>query len=86
MNAFDIHFGYELDMIENLERRRTLRLQRKQLRDNSNPFELPDTTFIKLFRLNKEAAWNLIEELQEFIERKRADAVPLYLQVSKHLL
>ncbi|KAK4887358.1 hypothetical protein RN001_003629 [Aquatica leii] len=79
-------FGYELNMIENLERRRTLRLQRKQLCDHSNPFELPDPTFIKLFRLNKEATWNLIEELQEFIERKRADAVTLYLQVSKHLL
>lgn len=59
-----------------------LRLEFRVIRDSSNPFELPNEKFIKLFRLNKQAAHNLIEEIQEFADEvTRRDTVPLHLQV-----
>lgn len=43
---------------------------------------MADRKFVKLFRLNKEAARDLIEEIQDFMEEpQRRDTVPLHLQV-----
>lgn len=38
-----------------------LRLQRRQLRDVSEPFALPNKRFVELFRLNKALVQNLIQ-------------------------
>lgn len=63
--------------------RRRRRLEYRHIRDMSNPFEMTDEMFIKLFRLNKEAVNNLIEELAEFVnEPQRINKVPFFLQVS----
>lgn len=48
---------------EDEERRRTLRMERRHLRDHSNVFELPNAEFRKCFRLNKDLVRQLIEEL-----------------------
>lgn len=42
---------------------RRLRIQRRLLRDNSEPFDLPEERFIELFRLTKILTQNLIEQL-----------------------
>nr|CAI5847199.1 unnamed protein product [Callosobruchus analis] len=59
----------------------SLRLHFKNIRDKSNPFELPEKKFIKLFRLNKEAAMQLVGQLQELVEEtSRRDTVPFHLE------
>ncbi|XP_044753796.1 uncharacterized protein LOC123313133 [Coccinella septempunctata] len=64
-----------------------MRLQFRYIRDTSNPFELPDEKFLKLFRLNKEATFSLIEELRGLVEEPtRKDTVPFYLQVFASLI
>ncbi|KAJ3661567.1 hypothetical protein Zmor_005958 [Zophobas morio] len=48
---------------ENLQRIRQFRLARRRLRDAANPFDLPNFSFLKLFRLSKDAARYLINTL-----------------------
>nr|CAI5836615.1 unnamed protein product [Callosobruchus analis] len=65
----------------------SLRLHFKNIRDKSNLFELPEKKFIKLFRLNKEAAMQLVGQLQELVEEtSRGDTVPFHLEVFAALL
>ncbi|KAG5889704.1 hypothetical protein JTB14_029734 [Gonioctena quinquepunctata] len=76
-----LHY-YFFQEFENIENREIIRLQYRHIRDTSNPFELQTEKFTKLFRLNKMAAFDLIEELREFVdERTREDTVPFHLQV-----
>ncbi|CAH1989001.1 unnamed protein product [Acanthoscelides obtectus] len=66
---FDVCFRH---LIENVLASRSLRLQFRNIRDTSNPLEIPDK-FKKLFRLNK-AAIDLITQLQEYVgEASRRD-------------
>jgi hypothetical protein len=52
------------------------------LRDAGNPFELPNFTFIKLFRLNKEAARYLIDTLEPNMHHvMRNSCIPNYLKI-----
>lgn len=46
---------------------RDLILYRRQLRDNSNPFALPDIRFIELFRLTKDATRFLITSIEPYV-------------------
>lgn len=46
-------------------------MQRRLLRANSNPFDLPDNRFIELFRLNKEVARNLITGLTPHLNQRQ---------------
>lgn len=53
-------------VIAEYERRRNLheiQIERRNMRDNSDPFVLPDQQFVDLFRLNKEMVQFLITEL-----------------------
>ncbi|KAJ8909482.1 hypothetical protein NQ315_015412 [Exocentrus adspersus] len=74
--------------IQNILNRQQLRLQFRNIRDTSNPFELPNEKFIKLFRLNKQATLELIENLEMFVDNNatRRDAVPFNLQVLVSLI
>ncbi|XP_044744332.1 uncharacterized protein LOC123306413 [Coccinella septempunctata] len=84
LNPLFLHF---FQVLEYLENRENMRLQFRYIRDTSNPFELPDEKFLKLFRLNKEATFSLIEELRGLVEEPtRKDTVPFYLQVSENPL
>lgn len=55
-----MHFVEEVEGEEILE---GLRVERRALRDHSNPFELPETEFRKHYRLSRDLTRNLIEEL-----------------------
>ncbi|KAK4879203.1 hypothetical protein RN001_007349 [Aquatica leii] len=58
------------------------RLERRHIRDASNPFEIPDTVFKSLYRLPKQLAINLIAELEVFmVETVRSTSVPNALKV-----
>ncbi|XP_044745281.1 uncharacterized protein LOC123307128 [Coccinella septempunctata] len=65
-----------------------MKLHFRYIRDTSNPFELPDKMFLKMFRLNKKATFSLIvEELSGLVgESIREDTVPFYLQVFASLI
>ncbi|XP_018569519.1 putative nuclease HARBI1 [Anoplophora glabripennis] len=81
---FQMNFFEE---IRNILNRHHLRLQFRSIRDTSNPFELPNEKFIKLFRLNKTATLELIQDLEMFVnEPTRKDKVPFHLQVFASLL
>ena len=59
------------------DRGNMLRVYRRHLRDNYDPFHLPEARFIELFRLNKEAALKLLRELSPFMmEGVRITFVP----------
>lgn len=50
-----------------LNRRRELCLQRRRLRDNFNPFELPEVSFIELFRFPQFCTQHIIEILEPYL-------------------
>ncbi|XP_029159550.1 putative nuclease HARBI1, partial [Nylanderia fulva] len=55
---------------------------RKILRDTQNPFDIPDNSFLKLYRLSKVATLQLIKELINFMPvPKRATVIPQQLQI-----
>lgn len=57
-------------------------MHRRRLRDNSNPFELPEERFIELYRLSKEATRYLIDTLdRHLIEGQYINAIPNYIKV-----
>ncbi|KAJ8909786.1 hypothetical protein NQ315_011196 [Exocentrus adspersus] len=65
MNPIMRHLLLEND---NQLRRYRLRIQKRVMRDQSNPFQLTDRRFIELFRLNKELTINLSNELIPHME------------------
>lgn len=76
-------YAYSVESISQKNYREQLRLHFRHIRDTSNPFEIPNNRFLKLFRLNKEAANNLIQEISFFLPApNRIDSIPIHLQVS----
>lgn len=58
------------------------RILRRNLRDNSNPFELDETTFIRQFRLNRRAAQFLVEAISPHLDvAERETRIPNYLRI-----
>lgn len=45
-----------------------MRIIQRNLRDASNPFELPEDIFRRMYRLNVDAARNLLDEMLPFFE------------------
>uniref|UniRef100_A0A6P7HBR8 Uncharacterized protein LOC114348829 n=1 Tax=Diabrotica virgifera virgifera TaxID=50390 RepID=A0A6P7HBR8_DIAVI len=62
--------------------RQLFKLERRVLRDTSNPFEIPDELFKGLYRLPKQIANNLIHELEPFLmDPLRITSFPIHLKV-----
>ncbi|KAJ8910072.1 hypothetical protein NQ315_004965 [Exocentrus adspersus] len=58
------------------------RITRRQLRDASNPFTLPECVFQGIYRLSKDLVSALIEDLRPFLhERERTTGIPLQHKV-----
>ncbi|KAJ8946003.1 hypothetical protein NQ314_008999 [Rhamnusium bicolor] len=83
MNPVEANFHLNfIQALENAQNQRRRRLVYRYIRDASNSFEMADRKFVKLFRLNKETARDLIEEIQDSIEEpQRRDTVLLHLQL-----
>ncbi|XP_044760171.1 uncharacterized protein LOC123317631 [Coccinella septempunctata] len=64
-------------LLEENHNRNFMRIERRRLRDQKNPFEMPDAQFIKMFRLKKQCTINLINALQQFLPTKNANAIAL---------
>lgn len=59
-----------------------MRLINRNLRDAANPFEWPETTFLRLFRLNKAATQYLIVEIAPRMSNSvRSTAVPNHIKI-----
>ncbi|XP_039311053.1 putative nuclease HARBI1 [Solenopsis invicta] len=59
-----------------------VRIMRKILRDTQDPFDIPEKTFQKLYRLSREAAMRLCHDLLPHIpEGRRHTAIPRELKV-----
>ncbi|XP_044750692.1 putative nuclease HARBI1 isoform X2 [Coccinella septempunctata] len=64
-------------LLEENHNRNFMRIERRRLRDQMNPFEMPDAQFMKMFRLKKQCTINLINALQQFLPTKNANAIAL---------
>ncbi|GLV32908.1 uncharacterized protein CBL_20057 [Carabus blaptoides fortunei] len=53
----------------------------RNLRDTTNPFEVPENNFKKMFRLNKITTLDLIHALEPFLIQSRRDTIPIHLKV-----
>lgn len=49
------------------DQRNFLRIHRKRLRDATDPFEIPESRFMELYRLNRTSATILLNELKPFM-------------------
>lgn len=66
-----------INEVQNDERMYQNRIQKRTMRDASDPFALPDRRFIDLFRLNKNVVHYLFETLMPFMEaEERRSRVP----------
>ncbi|KAK9728656.1 hypothetical protein QE152_g17112 [Popillia japonica] len=68
--------------IQNEYRRNRVRYINRNLRDASNPFELPERNFVKIFRLSKESARYVINTILPHLnEPQRSTSIPPHLGV-----
>lgn len=58
------------------------RIERRRLRDQLNPFELRETEFRNLFRISRDMAKDLIDELAPFLVSKSSCGLPMHIKVS----
>ncbi|XP_055907599.1 uncharacterized protein LOC129942582 [Eupeodes corollae] len=59
------------------ENPRNVALMRKNIRDHSNPLELPNKKFISYFRLNKDAFVYVLNEIKDHLKQpQRSSAIP----------
>lgn len=56
-------------------------MQNRQLRDTSDPFQLPESNFMHLFRVNKPIARYLCDRLTGTLASERRTAVPIVLKI-----
>lgn len=66
--------------------RNYLRLERKVLRDEMDPYEIPDFQFKQLFRLDKHTSTNLIRDLLPHIPQRNNSAITLTKKVGWDLI
>ncbi|XP_055843196.1 putative nuclease HARBI1 [Episyrphus balteatus] len=69
------------------ERRNRMRIQRRNLRDTTNPFEMPEERFRELFRLTRDAAQILLTEMSPHMhqgQRKTFIPIPIRLCAALH--
>ncbi|KAK5641165.1 hypothetical protein RI129_009712 [Pyrocoelia pectoralis] len=58
-----------------------VRLQRRRLRDEMDPFEMAEGQFIRLFRLNAQSVINLVQDLLPHIPNRNNNAISLTQKV-----
>ncbi|XP_071652304.1 putative nuclease HARBI1 [Temnothorax longispinosus] len=72
---------WQLQLAEK-EERNILKIQRRQLRDAVNPFDILESQFIHLYRLSKDATFDLCNAIRPYVhEAVRATAIPLELKL-----
>jgi len=77
-----LHFlGYELELLEERLRIVERRLERRNLRDTQNPYELPRREFMNIFRLSPELSMDLTNFLRPYLQRERSSGLPVEIQV-----
>lgn len=59
-----------------------MRLTHKELRDASDPFALPEKNFVGIFRLSKELARDLINQMTvHYPVNERSTGIPIFIRV-----
>lgn len=69
------------DILQEDERIRQYKIQRKFLRDTSNPFDAPDDTFERLYRLPKVIMLDVVDIVTENYPDDKIIDIPIYMQV-----
>ncbi|KAK4884815.1 hypothetical protein RN001_001086 [Aquatica leii] len=71
-----------IDEIEDLVELHNLNIERQMLPDNSNPFDLPNAFFKKLFRFEKEIMLQIITIMSPFMRNSRySNAIPIHMKI-----
>lgn len=65
--------------------RETRKVQRKAIRDVCDPFDLRDSEFQRIWRINKEMAHYIIDKLKPDLEPQNSQGLPAHLKVSTYL-
>lgn len=73
--------GWELEVLMERVRKIERRLERRILRDTQNPYELPRSEFIDIFRLSPELSMDLTNTIRPILQRKRNTGIPVEIQV-----
>ncbi|XP_055917651.1 putative nuclease HARBI1 [Eupeodes corollae] len=64
-----------------------MRIHRRRLRDNTNPFEMPEERFRELYRLSRDAALILVEEMRPHMRQgQRTTFIPIPVRICAALL
>ncbi|KAF5302342.1 hypothetical protein FQA39_LY10381 [Lamprigera yunnana] len=80
INQHQIHLFIAL-LLDEDHNRNFLRLQRRRLRDEMDPFEMAEGQFIRLFRLNAQSVINLVQDLLPHIPNRNNNAISLTQKV-----
>lgn len=75
-----VMYQLQLDM-EAEEERNRLGLQRRQLRDALDPFQMPEDQFRMYFRLSPEVAHTLCDMLRDSLQHRHPSALSVEIQV-----
>ncbi|KAB0795114.1 hypothetical protein PPYR_04886 [Photinus pyralis] len=71
-----------LHMLQQADERYQVNLRRRTLRDASNPMTMPESTFMSVFRLSRELAQDVIDELSPHLRQERGPTpIPIYLRI-----
>ncbi|KAK5646817.1 hypothetical protein RI129_005281 [Pyrocoelia pectoralis] len=71
-----------VDELENAIRRDEMNMERRILRDHSDPFNTPEKVFLRFYRLDKQSVHNLIELMRPHLAvPQRQSSVSLELKV-----
>lgn len=69
------------EILQEDERIRLFKIHRKILRDLSNPFDAPDDTFERLYRLPKITMFDIVDMISENYPDDKLIDIPIYMQV-----
>jgi len=79
----DLEFlWWELMVLEERVRLQERRIERRVLRDEQNPFDLPLEEFIFMFRISPELAFDVINVIRSLLQSQRSSGLSPEVQVS----
>jgi hypothetical protein len=73
--------AWELFLLQNRMRNMERHIQRREWRNNHDPFELSDDMFIDLYRVSPDIALDLINILEPRLQRQRIYGLSVECQV-----